>query len=90
MLAFRLWLSGLRTPTIIHEDSGSIAGVAPQIKDLALPQAAAWDPALLWLQRRLAAVALIQPLAWELPYAKDVALKRFKKKEKNVKLWVKD
>ena len=29
---------------------------------------------------RLAAVALIQPLAWEIPYAVGVALKRKKKK----------
>ena len=33
------------------------------------------DPALLWPLCRLAATALIQPLAWELPYAKGVALK---------------
>ena len=33
------------------------------------------DLALLWLWRRLAAVALIGPLAWELPYAKGEALK---------------
>ena len=37
------------------------------------------DLALLWLWCRPSAVALIQPLAWELPYATDVALK--KKKE---------
>ena len=30
------------------------------------------DLALLWLWRRLAAVALIRPLAWELPYASRV------------------
>ena len=35
---------------------------------------------LLWLWRRLAAAALIQPLAWELPYAMAVALKKKKKK----------
>ena len=34
------------------------------------------DLVLLWLWQRLAAVALIQPLAWELPYAAGVALKR--------------
>ena len=39
------------------------------------------DPALLWLWGRPAATALIQPLAWELPYAAGVALKRFKKKK---------
>ena len=33
------------------------------------------DPVLLWLWCRLAAVAPIHPLAWELPYAKGVALK---------------
>ena len=34
------------------------------------------DPLLLWLWRRLAAVAPIQPLAWELPYAMGAALKK--------------
>ena len=34
------------------------------------------DPALLWLWYRLAAAALIRPLAWELPYATGVALKK--------------
>ena len=33
------------------------------------------DPALLWLWRRLAAVAPIGPVAWELPYVVGVALK---------------
>ena len=37
------------------------------------------DPALLWLWRRLVATALIQPLAWELPYAMSVALKKHNK-----------
>ena len=35
----------------------------------------------LWLWRRLAAVALIRPLAWEPPYAPGVALKE-KEKER--------
>ena len=39
------------------------------------------DLALLWLWHRLAAAALIQPIAWELPYAEGAALKRQKKKE---------
>ena len=34
------------------------------------------DPALLWLWCRMAAAALIRPLAWELPYATSAALKR--------------
>ena len=40
------------------------------------------DLALLWLWCRLAAATLIQSLAWELPYASGVALK---KKEKKIK-----
>ena len=38
------------------------------------------DLALLWLWRRSAVAALIQPLAWELPYAVGAALKRAGKK----------
>ena len=46
------------------------------------------DPALLWLWCRLAAVALIGPLAWEPPYAAGAALKRQKtKKKKNCLCW---
>ena len=40
------------------------------------------DLALLWLLAQPAAVAPITPLAWELPYAMGVALKKQKKKEK--------
>ena len=36
--------------------------------------------ALLWLWCRLAAIALIRPLAWEPPHVPCVALKRKKKK----------
>ena len=35
---------------------------------------------LLWLWHRSAAAALIQPLAWELPYAAHMAIKRRKNK----------
>ena len=40
------------------------------------------DLMLLWLWHRMAAVALIRPLAREPPYAEGVALKKKKKKEK--------
>ena len=43
------------------------------------------DLALLWLWCRLAAVALIRPLAWGPPYARGVALKRQKKKKRKTK-----
>ena len=42
------------------------------------------DPELLWLWRRLAATALIKPLAWELSYAVGEKAKR-QKKEKKIK-----
>ena len=42
------------------------------------------DPTLLWLWHRPAAAAPIGPLAWKLPYAMVVALKKEKKeREKN-------
>ena len=43
------------------------------------------DPALLWLWHRSAALAPIQPLAWEPPHASGVALKRRKKTKKKKK-----
>ena len=39
------------------------------------------DHTLLWLRQSLAAVALIQPLAWELPHATGAALKKKKKRK---------
>ena len=36
---------------------------------------------LLWLWHKLAAIALTQSLAWELPYAMGAALKRQKQKK---------
>ena len=56
-----------------------------------IPSLSRWvkDPALPWLWYRLIASAPIQPLAWELPYAMDTALKRPKiRKEKINKIEV--
>ena len=60
---------------------GSIPALAQWFKDLGVAMSCdvgyrhGSDPVLLWLWHRLAAMALIQPLAWEPPYAVDVALK---------------
>ena len=43
------------------------------------------EPALLWLWRRPTAVAPVQPLAWEFPYAARWGPKRQKKKGKKRK-----
>ena len=53
----------------------SIPGLTQQVK----------DPELLCLRCRLAAVALIRPLAWELVYAMGVALNSTQKKKKKKK-----
>ena len=58
------WLGVLRIPHCCDCDVGCRRGS---------------DPELLWLWGRPAAIALIQPLAWEPPYATGVALN--KKKE---------
>ena len=64
------------------------------VKDTTLRQAAvivdharSSDLVLLWLW--LAAAALIQPLAWELPYAMSAALKRKTNKQKIHKIKIK-
>ena len=64
----------LMNPTRIHKDVCLIPGLPQWIK----------DPTLLLLWHRPAAVASLQPLTWELPYASSAALKRQKKKSHNV------
>ena len=75
-----MWLRGLRTRRGLGEDTGLIPGLTQWVKYPTLPCCVIGckcnlDPLLLWLWRRPAAAALIRSLAWERPYAADVAIK---------------
>ena len=73
--------------TSIHEDEGLIPGPAQWVKRSSIAVSCSvacrrgLDHQLSWLWCKVAAVAPIRPLAWELPCAKGVALKREKKKK---------
>ena len=76
-----------KNPTRNHEVAGLIPGLAQWVKgssvatNCGVGRRRVSDLELLWLWCTLAAVALIQPLLWEPPYAVGVALKRKKKKK---------
>ena len=82
---FLLWLSRLQTrivsmrfdpwPCSVSEGSGVAVSYSVGCR-------CGSDAVMLWMWCQLAATALIQPLAWELPYAVGMALKSKKKKKK--------
>ena len=73
----------VKTRCCLCEDVGSIPGLAQGVEDPAVLEAAGvscrCSSDLVGLWCRPAAVALIPPLAWELPYATGVAVKTEKK-----------
>ena len=73
----------LINPTRNHEVVGPIPGLAQWVNmSCGVDCRHSWDPALLWLWRRLVATAPIRPLAWELPYATGAALERTKRQKR--------
>ena len=68
--------------TSIHEDARSIPGLSRWVwgsgtaVSCGIGPRCGSDAVLLWLWHMLTAIAQIQPLAWEPPYAAGVALKR--------------
>ena len=80
-MEFPLW-----NPISIHENVGSIPGLTLWIRGSIIAASCvvslrcSSDPVWLWLWHRPAATTPIQPLAWELPCAAFVALKRKRKK----------
>ena len=74
-----------KNPASIHENVDLIPGSVGQGSHFAVScdggRRRGSDPKLLWLWCRLASTASIRPLAWELPYATGVALKKKTKKQ---------
>ena len=78
-------------PTSVHEGAGQVLGLTQWVKGSGIAMSYGvghrchLGSALLWLWSSPAAAALIQPLAWELPYVTGAALKK-QKQTKRIKL----
>ena len=82
--------SGVTNSTSIHKDSGKSLDLLSGLRivlatSCGIDYRGGLDPVLLCLWHRPVAVALIQPLAWELPYAAVAALKRQTDRQKERK-----
>ena len=72
----------LTNPTRNHEVAGSILALAQWVEGSSVAMSCGVgrrrgsDPELLWLWRRLAATAPIQPLAWEPPICRGSGPKK--------------
>ena len=85
-----MWLSGLRTQLVsMRMQVGSLASLSGLGSGVAVSCGVGYrcgsDPVWLWLWRRLAAAASIQPRAWEPPYAAG-ASKKENKQNKRVRI----
>ena len=78
----------LTNPTRNHEVAGSVPALVQRDNDHGVAVSCgvgcrrSSGPELLWLWRRLAATAPIQPLAWESPYATGAAQEIAKRQNK--------
>ena len=90
---FLLWAQWVKNPASIHEDAALIPGLTQRIKDsplleaIALVKDATQIPRWLWLWCRLAAIAPLQPLAWDPPYMLQVWPYKHQKKKKKSFVW---
>ena len=83
----------LMNPIRNHEVVGLIPGLAWYVKDPVLRSYGVGcrrgsDLVLLWLWHRPVATVLIQPLAWEPPCAKSVALEKTKRQKTKVNFFL--
>ena len=85
---FPLWLSRLWIQLVSMRMWVQSLALLSELKDPVLPWAigsrCGSDPVCLWLLHRLVAAALIQPLAWEPPYAAGAAYRKNKQTNQQV------